>query len=227
MTTSHQNLCRLVCVAACLFSISACATYRGAAIEGRVVDAETQQPVKDVVVVVEWILEAKWALHPQTLGRLLLQETVTDEQGHYRFPPWGPLRAQEGVIDRSAPRLNFYKRGYKFTALSNCCDYEPPYVDLPDPLISVWDRKTIELPPFKSKLTWEDYSTEVIEASDLYSLDETKCDWQQMPRMTSELMKRRQDYLKEGVVTSLPYRSLLYRNAKCADPEQFLEEYLK
>lgn len=225
MTISLRSVQQSICIALLVFSAPACSSsYRGAAIEGRVVDAETKQPVKDVVVVIEWQLYGGF-WHGDLLGRLLLQETVTDVEGRYRFPAWGPLRGEKGDIDHASPVLNFYKRGYKFTVLRNH-GYPDPAEKLPDPLISEWDGKTIDLEPHTGNLDRKGYYEEMGECCHLYSLDDVKCAWQQMPRMTAVLMKRRLEYLDKGESTSLPYKERLYRTGQCADPEKVLREYL-
>lgn len=224
MTKPLEAVQLILCIPLLAFSISACAnSYRGAAIEGRVVDAETKQPVKDVVVVIEWQLYGR-PMHPDIIGRLLLQETVTDAAGRYRFPAWGPLKPKEGVMDRNSPALNFYKRGYKFITRRNY-SYEPPYIELPDPLISEWDGKTIELWPYRDKLDQKSELHELGECCYLYSLDEEKCAWQQMPRLTAELMKRAREYRKQGLITRPPSRGRLMYGGKCPDPDQVLKDY--
>lgn len=222
MTKPLRIVQRLICLSM-LLSMPACATtYRGAAIEGLVVDAETREPIKNVVVVAEWKLYGGW-IHPDILGRLLLQETVTDAQGHYRFPAWGPLRAAEGEIDRMAPALSFYKRGYKFTARENQ-RYVAHYVALPDPLISEWDGKTIELAPYESKFRKEDYIQEAIGASSLFSFvyDKEPCAWQKMPRMTAQLLMLDEEYRRNGSSANMPSISRLHSGGKCADPRTLL-----
>lgn len=63
-------------------------TFTAEAINGEVVDEETGQPLAGVIIV------AKWTVDESLVGRnndlLNVLETVTDKDGNYNFPTWGP-----------------------------------------------------------------------------------------------------------------------------------------
>lgn len=207
---------------------SGCSTqksYRGAAIEGRVIDAQTRQPIQGVVVVADWQLYGR-TFHPDIIGRLLLQETTTDANGVYRLPAWGPLRAKEGVIDRGSPALNFYKRGYRFSRLYNM-GYAAPYIKLPDPLISEWSHRDVELEPHTASYKFGDSFQEFASAIGLLSLREgEECSWEQMPRMTAALVNREMEYLERESTANLPRIETLHQSGRCANPAEALKGYL-
>jgi hypothetical protein len=196
--------------------------YRSAAFEGRVVDAETGEPLEDVVVVAEWLLEGR-PFHPDVIGRLHLEETVTDGEGRYRFPKWGPLRVKEGRLYRFSPILSFYKRGYVFTEKSNT-SFASPDVPVPNLLRSQWDGKDIALKPYTGALTTQSSVVDVGGVLSLFSVDEEKCAWQLFPRMTAELLKRELEYQEKGESSGVPSRVRLYQNGRCLDPDQLLKE---
>ena len=127
--------------------------YLGAdEIHGKVVDAETKQPIKDVVVVAVW-KQSGGILEVQHTGNLVLRETTSDEQGHYVIDGWWPRLTFSGYIDSSAPSLIFYKYGYAPNRMGNIT-WGPnagTYVH------SEWSGKIIELKKFVG--TPIDYAT--------------------------------------------------------------------
>lgn len=199
--------------------------YHGDAIEGRVVDAETRQPVADVIVVSEWRLEG--GLHTDVVGHLVLQETATDAAGRYRFPAWGPIPKPEYArLQASTPVLNFYKPGYEFLIKRNE-GFGLSKKPAANGIVSELDGATIELVPHRGALDNKGHSREFGSCCYIFSIDEKKCGWRQIPRMTAVLMKRGEEYRKAEIPTAVPYESRLRQGGRCPNPEYELREYLK
>jgi hypothetical protein len=119
------------------------AAYSAEPIRGRVVDAETRQPLEGVHVVAQWILQTG-ILHGRTVERLHILETVTDATGAYRLPGWGPKpRPALSRLETSDPLLTFFKPGYRPLDRSNNEMHDRPV------RTSRWDGKTIALEPFR------------------------------------------------------------------------------
>jgi hypothetical protein len=118
--------------------------YSAAPIRGRVVDAETQQPLAGVHVVAQWILNTGMFLHAERIQRLQILETVTDAKGEYEIPGWGPKpRPPLSRLETADPRLTFFKPGYRPLDRSNNDPHDRPL------RTSRWDGKTIPLDPFR------------------------------------------------------------------------------
>jgi hypothetical protein len=93
--------------------------YWGEAIRGHVVDAETGEPLEGVVIVADWKLLAGGYGHGGHLDSLVVQETLTDKNGEFAFPQWGPkLRPSFMMLDK-APWLILFKSGFEHAALWN------------------------------------------------------------------------------------------------------------
>ena len=117
--------------------------YSAAEIRGRVVDAETQEPLAGVHVVAQWIL-ITGMVHPQSITRLHILETVTDAKGEYHLPAWGPKpRPFLSELDTADPRLTFFRPGYRLGGGSNQVPHHEPL------RTSRWHGKTIELEAFR------------------------------------------------------------------------------
>ena len=63
-------------------------TFTADAINGKVVDEETGQPLAGVIIVAKWTVDE--SLVGRNNGLLNVLETVTDKDGNYNFPAWGP-----------------------------------------------------------------------------------------------------------------------------------------
>jgi hypothetical protein len=93
--------------------------YWGEAIRGRVVDADTGEPLEGVVIVADWKLLAGGYGHGGHISSLVVQETVSDQDGQFMLPEWGPrVRPSFTRLDK-APWLILFKSGYEHSALWN------------------------------------------------------------------------------------------------------------
>jgi hypothetical protein len=121
-------------------------SYSGAEIRGWVVDAETKQPLAGVHVVAQWILDTG-LFHAMHVTRLHIQETITDAQGDFYLPPWGPKpRPALSRLDTSDPLLTFFKPGYRPLDRANGVPHDDPV------RTSRWHGKTIALQPFRESV---------------------------------------------------------------------------
>ena len=190
-------------------------SYRGAATEGWVIDEATKQPLSDVIVVIHWPLE-RGGFHPGMRGRLFAQETTTDASGRFSFPEWGPLRPKDGYLSDLAPYLAFFKRGYEPLG-----KYDPYRRDKRSGVrVSALNGKTVALKPFNG--SFEDYVKTVNISSDLFLASFGICDWEQFPRMTSQLVKLGDECRARGLFCGLPIKEGLRGSdiERCSDPEK-------
>jgi hypothetical protein len=78
-------------MAIALFALSLDAfamNYWAEAIEAWVVDADSGRPLDGVIVVAHW--ELRYGLEGGGTHQLMVMEAVTDQQGRFHFPAWGP-----------------------------------------------------------------------------------------------------------------------------------------
>jgi hypothetical protein len=127
-------------------------SYIAKPIEGRVVDKETTQPVPGAVVVAQWIL----ATPPNGEERdyFVVIETVTDSDGRYRIPGWGPEpRPRSRWLDKYDPAIEVFKPGYWPEGLANRPEgvLGAPGINPRGTKVreSYWNGKDIQLIPFK------------------------------------------------------------------------------
>lgn len=119
--------------------------YSAEAIEARVVDADTKQPLEGVIVTANWELEDSTFAGNVPVGQLMVMEAVTDRNGRFHFPAWGPRKPSKGGLRNKDPQLLLFKPGYRSRGLVNEFRermYEEPVRR------SEWSGKTIEMKRF-------------------------------------------------------------------------------
>jgi hypothetical protein len=89
--------------------------YSAKPIEAWIIDAETRKPVEGAVVVAQWKLV--YGLEGGYAYNWVVMQTVTDENGRFTFPGWGPRVIPTALLwqakmERDDPDIKFYKFGY-------------------------------------------------------------------------------------------------------------------
>lgn len=150
-------------------ALSGCAGYSARSITATVVDAASGEPIPGANVVATW--ELRWM--PLTLtesgGKALLaqSEGVTDAQGRFHIPAWGPKGYPPNApgragMDPMQPRIMIFKSGYQLRYVSNA--FAPGFLE--DPFYrgasersSDWDGKSIPLSPLPKVMTDQDWQS--------------------------------------------------------------------
>lgn len=115
--------------------------YSGAEINGRIVDAETGEPLEGAAIVAHWKIYHQTLLNAlahgsATNGVLNVEEAISDRHGRYTIPAWGPIPRPSGwqIDGRYDPVLLVFKPGYETENRDN----------------QKWDSEVMENPPFNS-----------------------------------------------------------------------------
>lgn len=115
---------RIAAAAGLCFLLVSCsgATYSGPEWSARVIDTETGAPIEGAIVVAQWELE-RYGGH--FAGWLFVAEAVTDKDGIFKFPAWGPTAAapDEGSRTRMSPNvpsIAIFKPDYRIL-VDGCC----------------------------------------------------------------------------------------------------------
>jgi len=144
--------------------------YQAAPISGKVVDQETGMPVEGVNVAVYWQLYSD-SLLGGLGGRVAtdvmgVSETVTDKDGFYHIPGWGPKVVKGDYLGEESPMIGFYKAGYEFKQVYNSnmtllvnkdyisegYEYSKKETEKGDVYTSNWDGVVIELDKEKNNI---------------------------------------------------------------------------
>jgi hypothetical protein len=81
--------------------------YVAPPITATVVDASSNRPIANAVVIVDWYMSASY-----NNGRLFAQEASTDSHGVVHLPSMTRMRPFMGWISRHEPRLSVFSVGY-------------------------------------------------------------------------------------------------------------------
>ena len=229
----HFIVC--ACAVGLMSTLPACAgslTYSAEPIHAQVIDADTQQPIKGVVVTANWQLEEGTFGGNVPAGQLMVMESVTDNEGKFSFPAWGPKKAVKGHLVSDDPQLLLFKSGYEYQRLNN------PYssdreMRLRPVRRSVWNGRVIALKPFKG--TGEEYALHVYDLSRSidgildFARGDKECSWKKVPRMLVALHNTSLYFEKQNIqlfgahvlrIEDIPV------NPQCGLPKEILRSYL-
>ena len=152
--------------------------YWATPILGKVVDAETGEPLEGVVVVARWSL-GEW-LHGNDVGSLAIMEDITNARGEYSFS-WRVPRYRPFLTHLiQDPKLIYFKYGYKHEIRVNGLRSRSHYSPI---RTSDWHNAEIELDPFEGSVErYYDVLSNL--RTNLRWTSETECTWKSVPNMT-------------------------------------------
>ena len=90
--------------------LGACSIHQAKPIEGIVIDAFSNEPVQNALVIAEWRLVSGF-FHPTQAGVASIQEAVSDAQGQFSIPGWDTKLLLNNLAS-NAPEIRIYKPGY-------------------------------------------------------------------------------------------------------------------
>lgn len=196
--------------------------------EGWVVDAETGRPIEGVVVVGHWQLRGGFE-GGTPISELEILETVTDQDGRYYLPGWGPKFAFQGQLKSQSPTLLLFKPDYKYLGLDN--QWYPGRKGSK----SDWDKKSVKLMQFKGTL--EQYADELQSLSsalwivgyDVGRKSGDYCGWKRFPKMLRALSEIEDRFRARGVrrgtvVSDLQANQQELEKRGCGEVQQMLKE---
>jgi hypothetical protein len=89
---------------------------------GTVVDADSKEPISGALVIALWNLEG--GAHWDVTGPLKILEAMSDAEGRFEMPGWGPTRPAKGILDSYDPQVVVVKAGYEIKSVLH--PQEPP-----------------------------------------------------------------------------------------------------
>ena len=220
-------------------SLYGCAThlyesqYSAKSIAAWVVDAETHQPLEGVTVLASWEVEAGEMVARSKIFRIKLLEAVTDKNGRFYLPAWGPEPNPStfGYIRFSDPLLLFFKPGYDYEARANIVLSEPR--SGPE-RVSDWQGKTITLRKPLSDAEYVERFGRLRDDLDLIFMSHQEpCNWTHTPKMLSAVSAEERRLREMGVTNFLSIVSSLrtseddFARRGCGSVNAFLDKLSK
>jgi len=208
-----------ICFLAFLLHLQACAqlAYSAKEIRGKIVDAETGQPLGGVNIVAQWQLDPTWV--GDSNASLHVAEAVTDQDGDFYFPKWGPITLPlfADFGEGRDPLLSIFKSGYDVEFLDNGIISDTRHRAIPLGNFK-WNGATTKLRRWNGSL--RDYWWRVNAMSG--GLPGEDKAWRAYPRMVLALLKEQQRLKEQGApggLAGIPSRGL------SPDDQEFLERY--
>lgn len=205
-----------------VFLLQGCA-YSAAGMRARVIDAETKKPVAGVHVVVTWNVTYHQFIHGSGTRTVEIAEGVSDADGWFNLPSWGPAMLPAGVPMGATGKnissfIEFFKSGYAYKRAdnSNGSSYKT----------SGWNGKTIEIVRFVGTRAQYAEQTE----SRYFDIRDMKCAFKKMPGMLIALERDAQALDREGLRHGRPRLGdldELNKNDGCGSVAEFLGPYLR
>jgi hypothetical protein len=197
--------------------------------EAQVLDGATWEPVEGVIVIAQWMSKGG-SIEASGTGYLQVMEAVTDHDGRFRFPGWGPEWA--GFIRDGTPLLSLFKDGYDSKGFDGTQRNSPAKNGV-QMLNSAWNGGKIPLVKFMG--TRDEYISDVHSYADIVvrHIVNGECMWKKIPNVLIELTRLKKEFIaeeKRGAVISSNVYSLVditYPPKDCGDPEATLKEYIK
>ena len=240
-----KNILRLLAFFTSAFALQACSnTYSAKAIEAWVVDAETKKPLEGVIVVAHW--ELRYGLEGGGAYQLHVMETVTDKDGRFYFPEWGPKKIPEHLpkearLKTKDPGLGIYYPKYNAVTLENERSMKLIGGHGDSTRTSDWNGKTIGMKPSGSgvrigeNIFIDGNRENVVFIRSLQSAlhfvgnHRGGCEWVQIPRMVAAQINERTRLQKSGnrELSDAWELHTFEREYQCGSAAEILKAYLK
>lgn len=188
-----------------LLNLAGCASivlgFSARPITATVVDAETKEPLQGVIVVAHWQLVQGGFLDSSIpAGELMVMEAITDADGKFHFPAWGPKYVFMGRMKYFDPELILFKPGYEYETFVNQWNDYREYKAFRS---SDWDGQTIKLKRFIGNLDQYARHLTHLDISLNFALAYPKlCEWKQVPMMILALQKQKSIFNTKGIDNS-------------------------
>lgn len=214
--------------------LSGCASLSAAPISAQVVDADTHQPLAGVVVVAHWELHrGSFTGDALPCGEAGVEEAVTDQDGGFHIPGWGPVTSSCDMRG-AEPSLILFKSGYHPKGVNN-----PTYsIETVSVSRSFWDGKTIELSGFPDmdlrKIDPHSYSNEYYALNDhllSFLIDYPgACNWEKVPDALRAILAQDKAFNVVGVHPNSIIAKLITNDEfllkiapQCGSPKAFID----
>lgn len=209
----------------CLSTPVSAFIFYAEAIEAKVIDAQTGKPVQGAIVTANWQLEGG-VDSGIPRAQLEILETVTDANGKFTVPAWGPRLAFRGHASFKWPQILVFKSGYKYVRLTN-----EPRSGSQFTTSSDWNAKTIKFLPFgKDTAAYvRDFDALNAQLDQIATNGGDDCAWRRLPQalrfVSREEIRIRAIGMKDfgSLVSNLRANDAYFKSKGCGSPIEFIE----
>ena len=219
-------------------SLSACAVVPLSAesIDSQVVDADTGSPIEGANVVAYWQIDTG-SLTGDSLpcGAAGVEEAVTDKDGKFHLPGWGPtLPGCGGTMSNGEPMIYVFKPGYHYGRYSNGLGSTAITFRTYD----YWQHRQMKLQAFANLNLRDQSPNGVFQDFDGLEVDFSlfienmprQCNWKKIPKMLRAIALQEQAFNDVGIkyvgmigLMKINDQSYLEQAPSCGSPKAFIE----
>ncbi len=216
--------------------------YSADPVYARVVDADTNKPLEGVAVVAYWELyQGSITGDGMPCGAANVEEAVTDKDGWFHIPGWGPINGPCGIMRNGNPLVYLFKSGYVYQRKAGGVGFN---TNKPVSVAQVWwNGQTIKLSIFTDinyhdigpGTYWTNFSAINTDLGLFITYMPTQCNWKMIPNMLRALELERRTFSKavgypiDGITGELVYQDQWFLKiaTQCGSPKAFIEGLLK
>lgn len=226
--------------------LSACSinNYSEAPLQAQVLNGT--EPVAGAAVIAYWELSdpqcgGEWCQESPSI--LKIEETVTDSEGRFSFPAWGPHITCCSPLGFNDPAIYVFKPGYFLSGDSD----GPAVYKNPSFRNPYWNGKTIQIKRYTldysrdddySRREFKEYYDSFEVAADtefnFLTYDPSRCDWKKVPHFLRALMEQIAIFKQYGfpsdisIINELKLQDAWFSKGNdCGSPKAYLEELEK
>ena len=209
-------------------------SYSADSVDATVIDDATGKPLAGVIVVAYWDIYRLTDL-PCPVE---IEEAVTDKDGKFHIPAWGPRNLDCAISDAS-PFLYTFKEGYKHQRLLNMMST----MNRIQNSHSDWNGKTIRMVSFPnfslgpnrgSVSTYQDDFNELNGDLEEIIVGGQGCNWTKVPNLIKAFVQQENDFRSAASTQSslastlmIADASILKREPLCGSPKAFVQRLIQ
>ncbi len=215
--------------------------YSAEPVYAQVVDADTGKPLEGVAVVAYWELyQGSITGDGMPCGAANVEEAVTDKDGWFHIPGWGPIKGACGNMRNMNPFVYLFKSGYAYVRKGGGVGLNT------NKLVSVaqvdWNGQTIKLKKFLNldlratgigsyAVNFDEFNYEI--ANFIVNIP-SQCNWKKIPNSLRVIIDQRKAFDSVNNHNAYSIDLMLTRNDQdsmmrklaphCGSPKRYVEE---
>ncbi|HJW57752.1 MAG TPA: carboxypeptidase-like regulatory domain-containing protein [Burkholderiaceae bacterium] len=185
------------------------------------------QPIEGAIVLATW--KANGWINNGSLGQVAIEEAMTDKNGQFRIPAWGPRFISAGMVNIEEPTIRVFHQGFVPLVLSNFNGIGMRAA--PSIIKFRFQDKPLVLNPFHgSFIEYEKALVPLNNSLDFIIFDppETlsgRCYWKAIPKMLVAVEQARISLVRKGAGQTLRSLSqyVMADKPECGNPKEFFQ----
>ena len=208
-------------------------------IDSQVVDADTGAPIEGANVVAYWQIDSgSLTGDGLSCGAANVEEDVTDKDGKFHIPGWGPSLPGCGAMTDGEPMIYVFKPGYRYGRYSNGLGS----TSIAFRTYDHWQHRQMKLQAFANpdmrdqspNGVFRDFNRLENDLGSFVSDMPSQCNWKKVPHMLHTAALQEKAFNDAGIkyvgtigLIEINDQSYLEQAPRCGSPKAFIDGLLK